>query len=237
MTSLGSVVGLSRFPVKSMRGEDRDRLDLDAGGVVGDRLWALRHADGKLGSGKNSRRFRKAPWLIDCAAAYDDTADTVSVQLPDGARVTPGDPRLAELCGPGAELVREEPDAQPPGHQDQAPVSLVGTASLRALGRLLGGDVPADIRRFRKNIVVDTAGDEPWAEEGWIGRELRIGGALLRITERVPRCVMTTLPQPGLPADGRVLKTLADTRDLCFGVYAEVVAPGAIALGDQVTGP
>ncbi|MFM9371627.1 MOSC domain-containing protein [Streptomyces sp. Da 82-17] len=234
MTVLATVVGLSRFPVKSMRGEDRDRLDLDARGAVGDRLWALRHADGKLGSGKNSRRFRKSAWLIDCSAAYDDAAGTLTVQLPDGARVAPGDPRLAELCGPDAELVREAEDAQPPSYQDQAPLSLVSTASLRALGELLGDGAPADVRRFRKNIVVEAEGSEPWAEEGWIGRELRVGGARLRITERVPRCVMTTLPQPGLPADNRVLKTLSDTRDMCFGVYAEVVTPGPVALGDRL---
>ncbi|MDQ8707398.1 MOSC domain-containing protein [Streptomyces sp. LHD-70] len=206
MTSLGAVVGLARFPVKSMRGEDRERLELDVGGVRGDRLWALRYADGKLGSGKSHRRFRKAPWLIECAAAYDDTADALFVHLPDGTRVAAGDPRLAELCGPEAELVREAPDAEPPSYQDQAPVSIVSTASLRALGQLLGDDVPADIRRFRKNIVIDVDGDEPWTEESWTGREVRVGGALLRITERVPRCVMTTLPQPGVPADGRVLK-------------------------------
>ncbi|NBE56920.1 MOSC domain-containing protein [Streptomyces boluensis] len=239
MQSLGTVVGLARFPVKSMLGEACERLDFDARGAVGDRLWALRHEDGKLGSGKSSRRFRKEPWLIDCTARYDDTADTVSVRLPDGAEVAPGDPRLAELCGAGAELAREdtgEGAGQGVGsHQDQAPVSLVGTASLRALGQLLGDgdDAPVDVRRFRKNLVLDT--DEPWVEESWTGREVTIGGLRLRITERVPRCVMTTLPQPGLPADRRILKTLTATRSMCFGVYAEVVAPGPVTLGDTVT--
>ncbi|MFC7306121.1 MOSC domain-containing protein [Streptomyces monticola] len=230
MTGLGAVVGLVRFPVKSMLGEERERLGFDARGATGDRLWALRHADGKLGSGKSSTRFRKSPRLIECAAAYDEAAGTVAVTLPDGARVGPGDPRLAELLGPDAELTREGGAS----HMDQGAVSLVGTGSLHALGRLLGDDTPADVRRFRKNIVVDTA--EPWAEEAWIGREIELGagGLRLRITERVPRCVMTTLPQPGLPADRRVLKTLTAARDMCFGVYAEVVTPGETALGDRV---
>lgn len=226
---MGAVVGLGCFPVKSMLGERRERLVLDERGVAGDRLWALRYADGKLGSGKNSRRFRRTPGMLEYTAAYEDDAGPV-VTTPDGEKLRTGDPRIAELFGAGVELAREDEV----NHQDAGAVSLVGTASLRALGELLGDSDPVDVRRLRKNIVVET--DEPWIEENWVGREITFDGGLrLRVTKRVERCVMVTQAQRDLPADNRVLKTLTAARGTCVGVYADVVTPGTLALGAEVT--
>ncbi|MFD6435318.1 MOSC domain-containing protein [Streptomyces venezuelae] len=228
------VAGLHRFPVKSMLGDAHDRLEFGAAGVVGDRLWALRYADGKLASGKNHQRFRRTPGMLEHRAVYD--ADGTPVVLaPDGAELRPGDPRLPERFGEGIELVREEGDDS---HKDVSAVSLVGTASLRALGDLLGDPDPVDVRRLRKNIVVET--DEPWIEESWVGREIAIGGGggreplLLRVSKRVKRCVMVTQAQPGLPVDNRVLKTLTAARGMCIGVHTDMVAPAPLALGDTV---
>lgn len=231
------VVGLNSYPVKSMLGVAHERLDFDERGAVGDRLWALRHADGKLSSGKNSRRFRRVPGMLEHTAAYDADG-TPLVTAPDGEILRPGDPRIPERFGEGVELAREGAGS----HQDAAAVSLVGTASLRALGDLLGDSDPVDVRRLRKNIVVET--DEPWIEESWVGREITIGGTgtgtgageplRLRVTERVGRCVMTTQAQTGLPADNRVLKTLTAARGMCIGVYADIVAPAPLAIGDTV---
>ncbi|MGW6058490.1 MOSC domain-containing protein [Streptomyces sp. NPDC055189] len=221
-------MGLVCFPVKSMLGQERESVVVDERGVAGDRLWALRYEDGKLGSGKNSRRFRHAPGMLEYSAVYED-GDPV-VTTPDGETLRPGDPRVPELFGTGAELAREGEV----GHQDAGAVSLVGVASLRALGELLGDSDPVDVRRLRKNIVVGT--DEPWIEEDWVGREIGFDGGLrLRVTERIERCVMTTQAQRGLPADNRILKTLTASRDRCVGVYADVVTPGTLALGARVT--
>ncbi|MFE0176516.1 MOSC domain-containing protein [Streptomyces sp. NPDC059002] len=228
-----TVVGLNSFPVKSMLGVAHERLGFDARGAVGDRLWALRFTDGKLASGKNNRRFRRVTGLLEHRAAYDADGTPV-VTAPDGETLRPGDPRIPERFGEGAELAREDGAS----HQDLAAVSLVGTASLRGLGDLLGDADPVDVRRLRKNIVVET--DEPWIEESWVGRELTIGGAgaagplRLRVTQRVARCVMTTQAQTGLPADGRILKTLTAARGMCIGIYADIVTPAPLALGDTV---
>ncbi|KUL55574.1 MULTISPECIES: MOSC domain-containing protein [unclassified Streptomyces] len=228
------VVGLRRFPVKSMLGEEHDRLECDARGVVGDRLWALRHPDGKLASGKNHQRFRRTPGMLEHRVTYDGGGTPV-ITAPDGATLRPGDPRVPERFGEGVELVREGEDS----HKDVSAVSVVGTASLRALGDLLGDADPVDVRRLRKNIVVET--DEPWIEEDWVGREITIGAGgeaeplRLRVTRRVVRCVMVTQAQPGLPVDNRVLKALTAARGMCVGVHTDVVTPGPVALGDTVT--
>ncbi|MEV7196790.1 MOSC N-terminal beta barrel domain-containing protein [Streptomyces sp. NPDC093510] len=231
------VVGLRSFPVKSMLGEEHDRLEFHERGPVGDRLWALRFPDGKLASGKNHARFRRIPGLLEHHAAYDEDGLPV-VTAPDGATLRPGDPRVPERFGEGVELVREGPESRPEGHKDVSAVSLVGTASLRALGELLGDADPVDVRRLRKNIVVET--DEPWIEESWIGREIVIGGRQgaeplrLRGVKRVKRCVMVTQAQPGLPVDNRVLKTLTAVRGMCIGIHTDVVTPAEVALGDTV---
>ncbi|MGW5864799.1 MOSC domain-containing protein [Streptomyces sp. NPDC055239] len=223
-----AVVGLACFPVKSMLGEDRERLVVDERGVAGDRLWALRYEDGKLGSGKNTRRFRRTPGMLEYDAAYE--GDVPVVTTPDGETLRPGDPRIGELFGAGMELAREGEVS----HQDAGAVSLVGTASLAALGELLGDADPVDVRRLRKNIVIGTG--EPWIEEDWVGREIAFDGGLrLRVTLRIERCVMTTLAQRDLPADHRILKTLTASRGMCIGVYADVVTPGTIAIGAKVT--
>lgn len=223
------VVGLARYPVKSMLGEACTELDCDERGLAGDRLWAVRDAAGKLGSGKSTTRFRRIDGLLGYAARYDEAGVPV-VTTPGGETLHAADTdtgaRLSRLLGVSVTLAREEDVS----HMDAGALSLTTTGSLRALGRLLGDDEPVDARRFRKNVLIDLA--EPWVEDTWVGRQVTIGSVRLRISKRIERCVMVDLPQRDLPADGRVLKTLGDLRDLCFGVYAEVVTPGRIAIGD-----
>jgi uncharacterized protein len=55
------------------------------------------------------------------------------------------------------------------------------------------------------------------------------------VTGTTERCVMVGFAQPGVAADPRVLRELAARADACFGVYADVVTPGTVSLGDAVT--
>lgn len=45
---------------------------------------------------------------------------------------------------------------------------------------------------------------------------------------------MTTLAQSELPVDPGVLRCISQEADVQFGVYAEVLTPGRIAVGDAV---
>jgi uncharacterized protein YcbX len=67
--------------------------------------------------------------------------------------------------------------------------------------------------------------------------------AVIHVVGPTPRCVMTTLAQPGLPRDPGVLKTIAiiGRKEIgplgqfaCAGSYAEVVTPGVVRRGDPV---
>lgn len=221
------VVALRRYPVKSMGGEALEEVALDRRGLVGDRWYAVEDADGKFASGKSTRRFRRRDPVFGYSASTDPSV--VVVTGPDGAW-TVGDPDLdAALSRDLAAAVRVTAEAAIP-HQDMGAVSLIGTATLDWCAERW--DVRADPRRLRVNVVFSS--DEPFVEERWIGQILAVGGARLQVVERVPRCRMIDLDQDGSSAEGDWLKRLAEERDLCLGVYADVAAAGAIRVGDLV---
>jgi uncharacterized protein YcbX len=221
------VVSLRRYPVKSMGGESLDRVVVDARGLAGDRWWAVEDEDGRLASGKDSRRFRRRDPVFDFTARTNGS--TVVVTGPWSSWEVQ-DPALGvELSRAMGATVRLTTEAAVP-HQDAAAVSLVGTASLDWCARRWGGD--PDPRRLRANIVVAT--DEPFVEETWAGRVVQVGSTRLRVVDRAPRCRMIDIDQDGVVAAGAWLKALAAERDMCLAVYADVAAPGAIGLDDEV---
>lgn len=229
---LGTVTRLWRYPVKSLLGEHCDSLELNSRGVEGDRLFAIRDADGKLASGKNTRRFFRLDGLLALRAAYE--GDVPLISFPDGKTLRGDQPEihaaLSETLGQPLTLERETNVS----HLDAGPVHLLTTASLVWLRDSAPG-VQADERRFRPNIVIETPGAVP-LENTWLGKTLAIGEqVVLRVSEPTERCVMTTHAQSELPFDERVLKCIAQRAELCFGVYAEVIAPGKIYRGDSVT--
>ena len=109
----------------------------------------------------------------------------------------------------------------------------IDVVELRALGGELGAPA-VDERRFRPNLVISTDASG-FAEEAWLGRELRLGEEVrLRITSRTERCVMITHAQDELVDDPQILRELARINEACFGVYAAVLTPGVVRLGDPL---
>lgn len=130
----------------------------------------------------------------------------------------------------------------PGGFFDASPIHFVTTASLAAL-QAAAPESRFDVRRFRPNVVVETSDRDGFPENEWADRLVAIGDEVrLKVLVPVPRCVMTTLPQDGLPHDPNVLRSIAghntveafaDARP-CLGVYADVVRGGTIRRGDPV---
>jgi uncharacterized protein YcbX len=118
---------------------------------------------------------------------------------------------------------------------DCAVIHLLTTATLDRL-RELYPQGRFEVRRFRPNIVVETAADgADFVENSWIGRTLVIGQEVqLSITGPCSRCVMTTLPQGDLPQDSGILRTAAQYNQVNVGVYATVRQGGMIRRGDPV---
>lgn len=230
-TALGVLAGLHRYPVKSMLGERLSHAFIDARGLEGDRLWAVRDIDGKFGSGKSTRRFRKMEGLLDLVAQYDGATPVVSFP---GGRTLRGDhmemhEALTHHVGRAVTLGRE----QDISHFDEGPVHLVTTSSLRRLGEAVGHDV--EERRLRPNLLIDTGGGSGFVEDTWVGGRIAVGPeVLLEIRAPMPRCVMLDLPQLGLPADGRLLTTLGNLNKSRIGVVADVLQAGTVRVGDMV---
>ncbi|HEX7167477.1 MAG TPA: MOSC N-terminal beta barrel domain-containing protein [Acidimicrobiales bacterium] len=287
MTSIGTVGGLFRYPVKSMQGEALTKVTVGDRGVPGDRAYALIDAvDGKVASAKHPRKWGQ---LLDATARFaadpvdGAPAPPVVIDLPDGtttrsdaadvdetlsafagrpvhlASVAPDDRRFEEVwpdvdgIAP-AEFIASTSGAEredglpvsdlqlgmaaPPGtFFDLAVLHLITTSTLAALGG-------ADVRRYRPNVLVDVGDAASYPENEWVGRDVRLGAdAAAQAFLVTMRCVMTTLPQPGLERDPSLLRTLARDNRVeipgmgwwaCAGVYANVAAPGTITVGDAV---
>ncbi|MDN4480453.1 MOSC domain-containing protein [Demequina muriae] len=227
--SAPQVTALRRYPVKSMGGEALATVELDPRGLVGDRGYAVRDAEARLASGKNTKRLVRRDGIFAYSARTADAG--VEVSGPSGTWVV-GDPaldRALSLDLSAAVTVAPEDDVP---HFDDGSVSLIGTATLEWCARELGAD--ADARRLRPNIVVATS--EPFEEEGWSG-DVRIGEVVLRPTGRIERCRTIDLAQDGVETRTRWLKPLGDQRDMRVAIYLDVVTPGRIAVGDVVALP
>ncbi len=225
---IGTVARIDRYPVKSMLGESLRAATVETRGLAGDRLWAVRDPDGKFGSGKSTRRFRRMDGLLGCRSAL--AGDGVLVTLPDGVRYDGTDPALAPaLSAVVGRPVTVAMEGTIP-HHDAGAVHVLTTASLRQLAALLGEDV--DPRRFRANVLLDVAGTG-FVEDGWLGRELTLGDVVLRIRAGAPRCVMIDAVTAEVPADGRLLKLVSDHNGLNLGVLADVVTAGTLRVGHR----
>jgi len=117
-----------------------------------------------------------------------------------------------------------------------ASVTVVTTGSMRLLAQRLGREV-ADAR-FRSTFLVDTADSAPHVEDSWVGRELRVGEATVKVRGVVPRCAVVDLDPVTGRGDAPVLRELAAYRqgqaEISFGVDAVVTVPGRVRTGDLV---
>jgi uncharacterized protein len=128
-------------------------------------------------------------------------------------------------------------DEMMPSHTffDIAVIHLLTTSTINRL-RELYPEGRFEVRRFRPNIVMESAsGEKEFIENLWIGKNISIGkDVMLRVTGSCTRCVMTTLPQGDLPKDLGILRTVARYNQVTAGVYASVHRGGTIRRGDPV---
>lgn len=128
-------------------------------------------------------------------------------------------------------------DEMMPSHTffDIAVIHLLTTSTINRL-RELYPEGRFEVRRFRPNIVMESAsGEKEFIENLWIGKNISIGkDVMLRVTGSCTRCVMTTLPQGDLPKDLGILRTVARYNQVTAGVYASVHRGGTIRRGDHV---
>ena len=125
---------------------------------------------------------------------------------------------------------------------DGFPLSVMTTSTLARLSEH-GPQSRFDPRRFRMNVILKTE-QHGFVEQDWIGQECALGDeVLINVAIPVMRCVMTTLAQDDLPRDNEILRTLVQHNRIqvskfpplpCAGVYAAIIAPGTVRIGDSV---
>lgn len=226
--TVGHVVGLWRYPVKSMAAEDLSAVEVGWQGFAGDRRWAfIRPGIAQSGFPWLTLRQRADLGHYQPAFAEPDQPDKspTRVRTPAGPVYDVADPALgAEL---GATVIRHDR-----GVFDTFPLSLITTRTIARLGETVGTRL--EVQRFRPNILVDADGDSPFAEDDWVGCILRIGGLRMRVDKRDGRCVVITIDPVTRERDPAILRAVAETRQGCLGVYGSTVEPGRVAVNDPV---
>jgi len=244
-------------PVKGMAVVAPHQVELGLLGAPFDRSFALIDETLRIVNGKR--------WGALCAiaASFEPGLDILTMTFGDGdsvsarvhgaegvtalvhgrqakARIIPGpwDRILSARFGSPLRLVRFDspPDGLDRGGR-QGTVTLLSQASVDELSRVAGQVV--DPRRFRMLLGID--GALPFEEDGWLGRTVRVGQAVISPVDLVGRCAVTTFN----PTDGgRDLDTLrilnawrpgsGSTERLPFGVWGSVLEPGVVRIGDPI---
>jgi len=240
------VIAIWRHPIKSHGREALDRVTLTAGQTLPwDRAWAVAHSETDVDGAhwvpcQNFSRVSKAPQLMAITAAFDENAGSLTLRHPDRPDLNfdpdhDGD-RLIDWVTPlmpanraaSTRLIRAASRGMT--DSDFPSVTLCNMSSHRAVEQRVGK--PLSIHRWRGNIWID--GLAPWEEFDWIDREVAIGGAVFRVTERTDRCLATAAnPETG-QRDAATLEALDHWGHRDFSVRAEVIQSGDIALGDGV---
>lgn len=180
-------------------------------------------------------RLTALPPVGDTSVHRMRVSDSLDNYRPEQVRkdfgLSDGEPLPDTSVFPTKDIVTLARYSTPPGtFVDLAPLHLLSAASLR---HLTGG--PLDVRRFRPNVLIDIADDDrPFPESDWVGGELGIGTARLRVTIPTIRCVVPTRPQPGLELDKTITRALAARTDRFLGVYIDVLNPGVLSVGDEL---
>jgi len=250
------VVRFNVTPVKSTQLHHPDELRLDEGGPVGDRAFFFVDGDGKRFSGAT-----KAP-ILPIRSEYDPERDHLELALPNGVVVSgtpeatdealvvnfygrpvpahivggPFEEKLTAYAGHPLRLARPDRAGEA---LDVRPVTLVSLESVAELARRGGHDGDLSPARFRMTIELEGVA-APHEEDSWRLRRARLGGATLLVEDPVPRCVVTTLDPATATRDFPTLKVIKHYRgispdgDLDFGMYASVVEPGTVRVGDEL---
>ncbi len=260
MTPIAHIAELWRYPVKSMRGEQVDQLDLLPDGIAHDRRYAFESSAAPRGKPLLSGAER-ARMLLSNATVRNGLTH---VRTPLGQDFAIDDPALLaalELTPGTLHLVRSTKPLT-----DVRPIALLSTETVAELSRELAH--PVDARRFRANIVLDfrrpaapdkylftlhepvisteakrrgetcfppADSDQPFPEEAHVGHTLRLGeAATIAITERIPRCRIVTLDPKTAQPNPALMKHLDRHHSGRIGIYATTLTPGPLRVGDPI---
>ena len=195
--SVGRLAQVWVFPVKSMAGALLEAAEVVAGGLAGDRSWAVVDDAGRPVTAADEPRLREVVPRLAGGELRLDVPGTSGGLEPAAAAEA-----LSTWLGRPLRLEHREGT----GFVDVAPVHVVSRGSMADAEHAEQCDA-CDIRAPRANLVLDLVGGADVSERTWLGREVSLGGAVLRMTEHPNHCL---------------------------GAYAEVARAGQVHVGDEV---
>jgi uncharacterized protein len=245
------VVALYRYPVKSLTPEACETLTvLEEGRIAGDRALGFRFANSTVPDEVWSKKYEfvalvNTPGLARLDLSFDHRAlrlrlGRAGALLVEDALDERGRKRIAAALQDYVLALEENPLA---GHPERCPLRLIGDGvrpryqdneagqitlhsreSLAALAAA-SNDSTLEEQRFRTNIVIE--GVHPWAEQGWIGRRIRIGSVEFDVVKPKVRCLATHANPCTGERDLPVMKILISA----FGQQEPTFAVGMLTCG------
>src|SRR6266581_4293147 len=258
MSEAATIAAIYRYPVKGLSAEKLERVALKPGECLPqDRRFAIAlpatRFDPERPEWLAKTHFvmlMRDEKLARLNTRFDaetgelsiEQAGRVAVQArltePEGCRVV--SEFVADFLGPAVEgklRIVEAPghafaDARrKPNATTDKYVSLINLASIAALETFVAA--PVDPLRFRANVYLEPA--PAWSELDWIGSEILLGGARLRVIAPITRCAATEVNPATAERDLDIPAALQrGFGHILMGIYAEVVAGGDIAEGDEL---
>jgi uncharacterized protein YcbX len=248
---LAEIAGIYRYPVKGLSPERLSRVVLAAGQTLpADRRYAIENGPSGFDPAE-PRYFPKSRFLMlmrnerlaTLHSAYDDASHILTIRE-NGTEAARGNLETdagraaieqffaanftSELKGPPKILSGN-------GHSfsDVAKkvVSIINLGSLQAIEDMVGQ--PVHPLRFRANLYV--RGWPAWHEFELLGQTIAIGKVRLRIVKRIVRCAAINVDPDTAVRDLNIPHTLMQRLGHAeCGAYAEVIAGGAVAEGDEI---
>jgi uncharacterized protein len=205
--------------------------DVSWHGVAGDRRWAFVR-DGVVHSGFPWFTLRERSDLNLYVPSFADPIQpdksSTLVRTPSGDEYNITDPKLAaELSSSPIRLIKQDR-----GIFDTFPLSFITAQTITRLSEMTSESLR--VERFRPNFLIDAFGPQPFCEDTWVGRVLRIGGARMRVDKRDGRCAVITIDPLTSKRNPEILRVVAREREGCVGVYGTTVEPGRIRVNDEV---
>ena len=245
------ITGIYRYPVKGLSPEALERVPLTIGQTLpADRRYAIENGPSGFDPATPAwlpktqyLMLMRNERLAELRSHYEDNTHLLTIRK-DGEVVARGGLESAEgreaieryFVQNFARELKGAPKALSASgfsFSDVAKkvVSIINLQSVAAVERMAGASVHP--LRFRANLYLQ--GWPAWHELTLVGQTLAIGEARLKVVKRITRCAATNVDPDTGARDLEIPNTLM--RHLGHndcGIYAEVIAPGTIGVGDAI---